>query len=228
MARNITNLAASVHQRLLNKAKETSRPFNDLLQRFAIERFIYRLSKSPYADEFVLKGASMLSVWSGPASRPTMDIDLLGKTDNSPDAILATMKDACGARVDADGMFFDPKTATAVRIGGTADKDFHDIWMLSQAFDFSGELLAEAIAKTFENRDTAITSTPACFSSSFAMDGDKRAQWQGFTRRAGLDDSPESFEDVIAAIKVFLEPIAAALLERGMFQGVWKAPGPWR
>ncbi len=48
------NIAASVHQRLLNKARETSRPFNELLQHFAIERFIYRLSKSPHADRFVI------------------------------------------------------------------------------------------------------------------------------------------------------------------------------
>ena len=49
MARNVKNTPASVHQRLLNKAKESSRPFNELLQHFAIERFIYRLSKSPHA-----------------------------------------------------------------------------------------------------------------------------------------------------------------------------------
>lgn len=45
MAKGITNVAASVHQRLLNKAKKSSRPFNELLQYFATERFIYRLSK---------------------------------------------------------------------------------------------------------------------------------------------------------------------------------------
>ena len=63
MPKSIANLPASVHQRLLNKAKESSRPFNELLQYFAIERFIYRLSKSPYADQFILKGALMFSAW---------------------------------------------------------------------------------------------------------------------------------------------------------------------
>ena len=81
MAKSVKNIVASVHQRLLNKAKESSRPFNEFLQYFAIERFIYRLSKSPYADRFILKGALMFSAWCGPASRPTMDIDLLGKID---------------------------------------------------------------------------------------------------------------------------------------------------
>ncbi len=70
--------AASVRQRLLNKARESGRPFNEILQYYAMERFLYRLSKSPYANSLVLKGALMFNVWSGPLSRPTMDIDLLG------------------------------------------------------------------------------------------------------------------------------------------------------
>ena len=79
---NTKNIAASVHQRLLNKSRESSRPFNELLQHFAIERFIYRLSKSPHADRFILKGALMFAAWTGLMSRPTMDIDLLGKIED--------------------------------------------------------------------------------------------------------------------------------------------------
>ena len=83
MAKTIKNLAASVHQRLLIKARESARPFNELMQRFAIERFIYRISKSRHADRFFLKGALMLYAWMGPGSRSTRDIDLLGEIDNS-------------------------------------------------------------------------------------------------------------------------------------------------
>ncbi len=50
-----TNLAASVHQRLLNHARATGRPFNEVLQHFALERFLYRLGHSPYSPQFVLK-----------------------------------------------------------------------------------------------------------------------------------------------------------------------------
>ena len=77
------NIAASVRERLLSKARETGRPFSELLQYFAMERFLYRLFKSRYADKFVLKGALMLPVWEAPLTRPTMDIDLLGRIDNS-------------------------------------------------------------------------------------------------------------------------------------------------
>jgi len=62
MKRPLKNMAASVRQRLLNKARETNRPFNELLQYFVMERFLYRLSKSPHAQKFVLKGALMPSI----------------------------------------------------------------------------------------------------------------------------------------------------------------------
>ena len=37
----VRNMAHSIHQRLLNEAKQADRPFNELLQYFAIERFLY-------------------------------------------------------------------------------------------------------------------------------------------------------------------------------------------
>ena len=59
----IKNLPASVQARLSNQAKATGRPFMELLQYYAIERFLYRLSKSPYQGRFVLKGALMFLAW---------------------------------------------------------------------------------------------------------------------------------------------------------------------
>ncbi|HKL18693.1 MAG TPA: nucleotidyl transferase AbiEii/AbiGii toxin family protein [Halalkalibaculum sp.] len=113
---NLKNVSASVHQRLLNKARKSSRPFNELLQHYAIERFLYRLSMSPYADQFFLKGALMFSVWRGQWTRPTMDIDLLGKIDNSLETIVAAIKGACEVVVEEDGMYFNQETVNAERI----------------------------------------------------------------------------------------------------------------
>ena len=115
------NTAASVHQRLLNKSRESSRPFNELLQHFAIERFIYRLSKSPHADRFILKGALMFAAWIGSMSRSTMDIDLLGKIENSLELIRTVIKDACTMEVENDGIVFHKDTVTAARITEDAD-----------------------------------------------------------------------------------------------------------
>ena len=107
-------------------------------------------------------------------------------------------------------------------------KDFYDIWFLSRMFDFRGEILAEAIEKTFENRNTLITVNLTVFDLSFTKDEDKKVQWLGFIKRAKITDAPGSFEDVATAVKVFLEPIVASMVDRQTFHGIWTAPGPWR
>jgi hypothetical protein len=71
------NIATSVHARLLNIAQETRQPFSELLQYYAIERFLYRLSQSPYQTQFILKGALVFVAWGAPISRPTRDVPSL-------------------------------------------------------------------------------------------------------------------------------------------------------
>ncbi len=106
--RPLVNIAASARQRLLNQARQTGRPFAELLQHFAMERFLYRLHKSPHGAEFVLKGALALTAWRlSVPTRPTMDIDLLGRTDSSAEAIGAITRDICLQPVEPDGMVFD-------------------------------------------------------------------------------------------------------------------------
>jgi predicted nucleotidyltransferase component of viral defense system len=119
------DITASIHQRLLNHARETGRPFNELLQYFAMERFLYRFSKSRYADIFVLKGALMLTVWEAPLSRPTMDIDFLDQIDNSIEAIVAVIKDICRQMVEPDGITFDLAGIEGKRI--TEDANYEGV-----------------------------------------------------------------------------------------------------
>ena len=64
------NIAASIHQRLLDKSKESARPFNELFQYYAIERFLYRFSQSSHAGKFILNGALMLLAWNGAPHTP--------------------------------------------------------------------------------------------------------------------------------------------------------------
>lgn len=115
------NIAASIRQRLLNQARQTGRPFNELLQYFAMERFLYRLSRSVQADKFVLKGALMFTAWQAPVTRPTMDIDLLGITDNGVEAIVAVVRDICRQDFEPDGLVFDAADVEGERIVEDAD-----------------------------------------------------------------------------------------------------------
>lgn len=127
------NIAVSVRQKLLNKAKADSRPFDEILQYFAMERFLYRLSKSAHVNKFILKGALMLRVWDISQYRPTMDIDMLGKTGNETESIVAQMKEIIDTNITPDGINFDSKNISAERI--TEDADYEGIRVT-----FKGEL----------------------------------------------------------------------------------------
>ena len=72
------DLAASVRAKLLNIAKAQGSDFNQILIRYALERFLYRLGQSQHADHFLLKGALLFALWYDMPHRPTRDVDLLG------------------------------------------------------------------------------------------------------------------------------------------------------
>ena len=110
--KNPQDISDSVHQRLLNKARESGHPFNELFQYFSMERFLYRLSRTHHAQKFVLKGALMFTAWNIQASRTTKDIDFLGKLENSVEAIITVMRDTCIQTVEPDGMNFDPESVS--------------------------------------------------------------------------------------------------------------------
>lgn len=110
------NLPASVRQRLMNKSKATGRPFQEVLQYFAMERFLYRLTQSRHADKFILKGAVMFTVWGGPTSRPTKDIDFLARMENKVEPVVEVMRDVCGQVVEADGLDFKVASLTGTAI----------------------------------------------------------------------------------------------------------------
>jgi len=114
--KNPGNIAASVRQRILNKARNDKRPFSELLQYYAMERFLYRLAHSSHSDQFILKGALLFRAWHSPETRPTMDIDMLGKTSNEIGNILDKMRRIIDAGVVPDGLVFDPNSLSAERI----------------------------------------------------------------------------------------------------------------
>jgi predicted nucleotidyltransferase component of viral defense system len=296
----IKNVPASVRQRLLNKAKQDRRPFNELLQYYGMERFLYRLSQSPYAGQFVLKGGLMLRVWNVSESRPTMDIDMLGRTSNEPSQIVRQMQEILILVVEPDGMTFDlaslqtepitkdadyqgirvrclgyldaarvniqldlgfgdvvfpqPETASLptlldypapqllcysresaiaekfeamLKLGALNSrmKDFYDIWVLSEQFDFEGAKLTEAIRLTFNHRGTALSEQILPFTEEFALA--KQVQWAAFCRRLGQERTPTEFVKVVVAIDEFLAPLVVVLLNQTPPPITWMAGSAW-
>ena len=283
MKNGVVNFGDSVRARLLAVAKRENVQLEYLLLRYALERFLYRLGESAYADRFILKGASAFAVWLGPLVRVTRDADVEAFGFEEPEAIVGIFKDVCSLACPEDAVSFDLDSfswepikkeddypGTRIRFNaeiggarvslqfdvGSGDsvyppaekaeyptllghaaprlriyprytivsekfsnmlirgmlnsrlKDYYDIWMLSRMFDFNGELLAEAIARTFERRHVRLPdSMPISLSLEFAESPQKVSQWNSFVRTIGNASKPTSLSEVVVGVKVFLEPL---------------------
>lgn len=107
------NLPASVRQRLLMLSQKQGDPFDLILTQYGIERLLYRLSKSRYADRFLLKGAMLFRVWTEHTHRPTRDLDLLETGPSDVEELTAIFREICSTPVEPDGLDFLIETIRA-------------------------------------------------------------------------------------------------------------------
>ena len=108
-----TNIPASVRARLLNEARASGDSFDQVLQYFAIERFLYRLSQTEWSERLIVKGAIMLRAWDSSLGRSTRDIDFLGRVDNSPEAVVEVVRECLAVEYPDDGIVFDRELEAA-------------------------------------------------------------------------------------------------------------------
>lgn len=101
------NPGESIRQRLKNLSEDRERPFDEILRYYAMERFLYRLSISSYAERFFLKGGLMLKVWDSKDHRATMDIDLLARTSNQIANLQNIITEVASIQNDEDAISFD-------------------------------------------------------------------------------------------------------------------------
>jgi len=233
MSKPVTNVAASVRQRLLNLARDRKEDFGLLLIKYALERLLFRISQSEHKTAFILKGALLFELWTEEAHRPTRDADFLSIGSSDPHRFKAIFRKICVIPVVDDGLAFDPSSVTARQIKEGADyegvrvsfvgyleraripmqldigfgdavtppaietafptildgpaavlftypretvvaekfeamvklgiantrmKDFHDLYALARLFSFEGQVLSEAVVRTFERRKTRLPS----------------------------------------------------------------------
>ena len=104
---------------LQREARRTSRPTDELIQLYALEGFLDRLSKSRFAENFVLKGGVLLAALD--ARRPTRDIDFAArKMNNDAASVLDVVKEIAAQTLD-DGLVFNSEEATAEGIREDGD-----------------------------------------------------------------------------------------------------------
>lgn len=115
--RPLKDTAASVRQRLLNLARERGDDFNLLLSRYVHERLLYRLERSPEADRFIVKGATLFALWSAMPHRATKDVDLFGYGTPDISRLEVLFRGLCSGVVEPDdGVTFDAGSVRAQAI----------------------------------------------------------------------------------------------------------------
>ena len=287
--------AISVKDRLKKQAIEEKKTMQDKIVMYGLERTIYRLSISEYAERFTLKGGIFLyALFNGDYTRATTDIDLLAqcisndieemkkvfkeifsiKCDdalrfdlNTLDLIYITeFKEYHGVKVSILGHLDKTKVPISIDIGfgdivypermkmdfpvlldmdipkvyaysinsvvaekfeafvslGLANsryKDFYDIYVLSDRYNFDGKELTNAIKETFNHRGTSFNDIVA-FEDGFADDETRLMRWNSFVKKKKALIKLD-FEETVQLLKILLFPIVDAIKKNELFERTW-------
>ena len=287
--------AISVKDRLKKQAIEEKKTMQDKIVMYGLERTIYRLSISEYAERFTLKGGIFLyALFNGDYTRATTDIDLLAqcisndieemkkvfkeifsiKCDdalrfdlNTLDVIYITeFKEYHGVKVSILGHLDKTKVPISIDIGfgdivypermkmdfpvlldmdipkvyaysinsvvaekfeafvslGLANsryKDFYDIYVLSDRYNFDGKELTNAIKETFNHRGTSFDDIVA-FEDGFADDETRLMRWNSFVKKKKALIKLD-FEETVQLLKILLFPIVEAIKKNELFERTW-------
>lgn len=114
--KNPSDISASVRQRLLNRSKEHGEDFQLVITRFVLERLLYRLGRSQFREQFILKGAMLFSLWGDTPHRATRDIDFLGFGESAVSRLVEIFQSVCRERVEEDGVVFLQESVTGMEI----------------------------------------------------------------------------------------------------------------
>ena len=107
-------------------------------------------------------------------------------------------------------------------------KDFYDLWVLAQRFEFENATLAAAIEATFKTRRMPLPSSlPRAFTADFYQSPSKQTQWKAFLRKSGLNAS-SSLEETIRVIREFVMPVVEGISKGVREKKIWQGGGPWK
>jgi predicted nucleotidyltransferase component of viral defense system len=300
----VKNIPASILARLRNQTEELNRPFAEVLQYYAMERFLYRLSKTRYADKFILKGGLLFYVWNLPLRRATRDIDFRGYVSGNASTLMKIMAEVMAVSAPEDGLVFDSQSVSVEETQIDADyqgirvkliallertripvqidigfsdeltskaeaieypnilpelkqirmkgypkeavvaekfhamirhgdlnsrmKDYYDLWLIAETFEFDGMSLQKAIEATFKKREMEIPDErPLSLSANFAHANQTR--WVNFLNKMELDNMQvEDFEHVLETIWTFLEQPVQSSLNQTQSTREWKPQKGWK
>ena len=115
------SVPASVRQRLRDLARHRNEDFGLVLTKYALERVLFRLSRSKHRDSFVLKGALLFELWTKDRHRPTRDVDFLAYGPNDIERFISIFQEICSEEFGEDGLTFNVHAIGGERIKEDAD-----------------------------------------------------------------------------------------------------------
>ena len=123
----------SVKARLKNFAVSSGYTFQEALVYYGLERTIYRISVSPYANHFVLKGGIFLyTVFDRKYERATTDVDLLARRiSNSAEEMKSVFREIFAQNLN-DALVFDLDSIMVEDI--TEFKEYHGLHISAVAY----------------------------------------------------------------------------------------------
>ena len=109
----MSNSVQAVKDKLKNVSREKNVDFNSVMRFYMYDRFVERLSKSKYKDNFILKGGFYLSKLFGLDNRSTMDIDTaIRKAEFTEENIIKMINEIINIDVGDNVKFKIEKTET--------------------------------------------------------------------------------------------------------------------
>lgn len=133
----VKNQAESIRQRLRNLAKARKEEFNFVLRQFVLQRLMFRLAISDYADDFMLKGGLLFWVWNENFHRPTQDMDLLAFGSDDMNVMKEKFSHIMQIEVN-DGVVFKPEDILASQI--KEDAKYQGVRLSGKAFLTQAEI----------------------------------------------------------------------------------------
>ena len=304
MKKTVTNIPASILARLRNQSDEMNRPFAEVIQYYTMERFLYRLSQTKYADKFILKGGLLFYVWNISLRRPTRDIDFRGYVAADSKTLSKIVHEVIAVSAPEDGLVFNSESISVEETQLDADyqgirvkltallertripiqidigfsdeltskvesieypnilpdlkttqmkgypkeavvaekfhamirhgdlnsrmKDYYDLWLISQTFEFDGQSLRRAIETTFKNRDTDLPNgRPVSLSVEFASANNTR--WKNFLEKLGVPTAESAdLANMIERIWEFIEHPLQASINKTRSIHIWFPRKGWK
>lgn len=113
--------AESIRQRLRNEVRRRGEDVQFALERYAMERLLFRLGESAHRERFVLKGAMLFALWGGALYRATRDLDFTGYGASDGDSVLEAFREICEVAKPDDELVFDAASFQAEPIRGQSE-----------------------------------------------------------------------------------------------------------